>query len=130
MIVTETFGKALILERYFATAGLAGGILRHGEAKHIAQVADEAVAALCAEAVGCFAEMQAITLDYLKTRKQFGSITGSFQVLQHRADDMFVELKQSRSMAMCATMMAGENDATERQRAISAAKAKSANRRS
>ncbi|MGY3473543.1 acyl-CoA dehydrogenase family protein [Bradyrhizobium ottawaense] len=89
----------------------------------IARVADEAAAALCAEAVGCFAEMQATTLDYLKTRKQFGTTIGSFQVLQHRAVDMFVELEQSRSMTLYATMMAGENDAAERARAISAAKA-------
>ncbi|MBM7487953.1 pimeloyl-CoA dehydrogenase small subunit [Bradyrhizobium sp. USDA 3686] len=88
----------------------------------IARVADEAIAALCAEAVGSFAEMQAITLDYLKTRKQFGTTIGSFQVLQHRAVDMLIELEQSRSMAMYATMMAGENDAIERERAISAAK--------
>lgn len=89
----------------------------------ISRVADEAVAALCAEAVGCFAEMNAITLTYLKTRKQFGVTIGSFQVLQHRAVDMFVELEQSRSMAIYATMMAAEGDTTERERAISAAKA-------
>ncbi|MCK1726357.1 acyl-CoA dehydrogenase family protein [Bradyrhizobium sp. 142] len=89
----------------------------------ISRVADEAVAALCAEAVGCFTEMHAITLNYLKTRKQFGTTIGSFQVLQHRAVDMFVELEQSRSMAVYATMMAGEADAVERERAISAAKA-------
>ncbi|MCP1909515.1 pimeloyl-CoA dehydrogenase small subunit [Bradyrhizobium elkanii] len=89
----------------------------------IARVANEAIAALCAEAVGCFAEIQAITLEYLKTRKQFGSTIGSFQVLQHRAADMFVELEQSRSMAMYATMMADASDATARERAISAAKA-------
>lgn len=88
----------------------------------IARVADEGVAALCAEAVGCFAEMQAITLDYIKTRKQFGSAIGSFQVLQHRAVDMLIELEQSRSMAMYATMMVGESDASERERAVSAAK--------
>ncbi|MGY4230307.1 pimeloyl-CoA dehydrogenase small subunit [Bradyrhizobium sp. USDA 4503] len=88
----------------------------------ISRVADEAVAALCAEAVGCFAEMQAITVDYLKTREQFGKKIGTFQVLQHRAVDMFVELEQSRSMAMYAAMMAGESDVTERERAISAAK--------
>lgn len=89
----------------------------------ISRVADEAVAALCAEAVGCFDEMQAITLDYLKTRKQFGKTIASFQVLQHRSVDMFIELEQSRSMAMYATMMAGEKNASERERAISAAKA-------
>ncbi|OSI73203.1 acyl-CoA dehydrogenase family protein [Bradyrhizobium canariense] len=89
----------------------------------ISRVADEAIAAMCAEAVGCFAEMHAITVNYLKTRKQFGTTIGSFQVLQHRAVDMFVELEQSRSMSMFATMMAGESDATERERALSAAKA-------
>lgn len=89
----------------------------------IARVADEAIAALCAEAVGCFEEMHAITLDYLKTRQQFGTTIGSFQALQHRAVDIFVELEQSRSMAMYATMMAGEEDITERERAVSAAKA-------
>jgi len=89
----------------------------------ISRVADEAIAALCAEAIGCFAEMHAITVNYLKTRKQFGTTIGSFQVLQHRAVDMFVELEQSRSMATYATMMAGERDVTERERALSAAKA-------
>ncbi|WP_354202553.1 acyl-CoA dehydrogenase family protein [Bradyrhizobium sp. JR4.1] len=89
----------------------------------ISRVADEAIAALCAEAIGCFAEMHAITVNYLKTRKQFGTTIGSFQVLQHRAVDMFVELEQSRSMATYATMMAGESDVTERERALSAAKA-------
>ncbi|MET4222529.1 pimeloyl-CoA dehydrogenase small subunit [Bradyrhizobium sp. LB14.3] len=88
----------------------------------ISQVADEAVAAVCAEAVGCFAKMQSITLDYLKTRQQFGKTIGSFQVLQHRAVDMFVELEQSRSMAMYAAMMVAEKDATQRARAVSAAK--------
>ncbi|MET4046108.1 alkylation response protein AidB-like acyl-CoA dehydrogenase [Bradyrhizobium sp. RT6a] len=87
----------------------------------ILRVADEAVAALCAEAVGCFATMQSITLYYLKTRQQFGKTIGSFQVLQHRALDMFVKLEQSRSMAMYAAMAAKE-DATERGRAASAAK--------
>ncbi|WP_036012054.1 acyl-CoA dehydrogenase family protein [Bradyrhizobium yuanmingense] len=88
----------------------------------ISRVADEATAALCAEAVGSFAKMQAITLDHLKTREQFGRKIGEFQVLQHRAVDMFVELEQSRSMAMYATMMASEADAAERERAVSAAK--------
>lgn len=88
----------------------------------ISRVADEAMAALCAEAVGSFGEMQAITLDYLKTREQFGRKISTFQVLQHRAVDMFVEVEQSRSMAMYASMMVGDGDVTERERAVSAAK--------
>ncbi|TIN32411.1 MAG: pimeloyl-CoA dehydrogenase small subunit [Mesorhizobium sp.] len=88
----------------------------------ISRVADEAVAALCAEAVGCFGKMQTITVDYLKTREQFGRKIGTFQVLQHGAVDILVESEQSRSMAIYAAMMASECDATERERAVSAAK--------
>ena len=86
------------------------------------RVVDAAIAALCAEAVGLMQEMHAITVDYLKTRKQFGRAIGAFQVLQHRSVDMFVALEQARSMAIYATMMAGEADAEARRRAVSAAK--------
>lgn len=88
----------------------------------VERVVDEAIAALCAEAVGAMTMMHTTTLDYLKTRKQFGVTIGSFQAVQHRAADMFVALEQARSMAMFATMMAGENNAAERARAMSAAK--------
>jgi alkylation response protein AidB-like acyl-CoA dehydrogenase len=66
--------------------------------------------------------MQELTVEYLKTRKQFGVAIGSFQALQHRAVDMFVSVEQARSMALFANMMAGEADAAERGRAMSAAK--------
>ncbi len=88
----------------------------------IERVVDEAMAALAAEAVGAMAAMHELTVDYLKTRKQFGVPIGSFQVLQHRAVDMFVALEQARSLALLATMMVEEPDATERHRAIAAAK--------
>jgi len=88
----------------------------------IERIADEAMAALCAEAVGAMAAMHAITVDYMKTRKQFGVAIGSFQVLQHRAAEMLIALEQARSMAMLATMMAASDDAGERRAAISAAK--------
>src|SRR5918993_348585 len=88
----------------------------------VERVVDEAIAALCAEAVGCMGEMHALTVEYLKTRKQFGVPIGSFQALQHRGADMFVALEQARSMAMFATMMAQDENAAERRKAVSAAK--------
>jgi pimeloyl-CoA dehydrogenase small subunit len=88
------------------------------------RVVEEAIAAICAEAVGLMASMHDITVDYMKTRKQFGRAIGEFQVLQHRAVDMLVSLEQGRSMALYATTMAGEADDTARRRAISAAKAR------
>jgi pimeloyl-CoA dehydrogenase small subunit len=88
----------------------------------IEHVIDEAIAALCSEAVGVMQKMNELTLEYLKTRKQFGRPIGSFQVLQHRSVDMLVAFEQARSMAMFATVMAAEDNATERRRAIAAAK--------
>jgi len=83
---------------------------------------DEMLAALCAEAVGVMDAMHAMTVDYMKTRKQFGRAIGDNQALQHRAVDMYVSLEQARSMALYATMMASEPDPLERQRAMHAAK--------
>src|SRR5204863_1558178 len=88
----------------------------------IEQVVDIAIAALAAEAVGAMSAMHESTVDYLKQRKQFGVPIGNFQVLQHRAGEMLIALEQARSMAMLATMMAGEENADERCKAISAAK--------
>ncbi len=88
----------------------------------IEHVIDEAIAALCAEAVGTMQVMHDTTLEYLKTRKQFGRTIGSFQVLQHRSVDMLVALEQARSMAMFAAVMASEENPIERKRSIAAAK--------
>lgn len=86
-------------------------------------VVDQAIAALAAEAVGVMGAMHALTVDYLKVRKQFGVAIGQFQVLQHKAVDMFIATEQMRSIAMFATMMADSADADERARAMHAAKA-------
>jgi pimeloyl-CoA dehydrogenase small subunit len=88
----------------------------------IERVVDDARAALCAEAVGAMEESLKTTVEYMKTRSQFGVPIASFQVLQHRAADMFVALEQARSMAMFATMAADSDDAKERATSIAAAK--------
>jgi len=88
----------------------------------VERAVDEAIAALCAEAVGAMAAMHELTVEYLKTRRQFGREIGSFQILQHRAVEMLIALEQARSMAMFATMMAAEENAAERRSAVSAAK--------
>jgi pimeloyl-CoA dehydrogenase small subunit len=89
----------------------------------IERAVGETIAALSAEAVGAMSEAMTMTVEYLKTRKQFGVPIGSFQALQHRAADMTVALEQARSMMYLATMMATEDDADERAKVISAAKA-------
>ncbi|UXJ50213.1 acyl-CoA dehydrogenase family protein [Pseudomonas citronellolis] len=88
----------------------------------IEKAVDSALAALCAEAVGAMQQAFDMTVEYLKVRKQFGVLIGSFQALQHRAVDMLVMIEQARSMALYASMMSGEDDALERRRAIAAAK--------
>jgi alkylation response protein AidB-like acyl-CoA dehydrogenase len=89
----------------------------------IERALDYGIAALCAEAVGIMAALDEATLEYLKTRKQFGQPIGRFQALQHRMVDMVIATEQSRSMAMMAAVKADSPDAAERRRAISAAKA-------
>ncbi len=86
------------------------------------RVQDETLAALAAEAVGVMQAMHDLTVDYLKTRKQFGRAIGENQALQHRTVDMYVSLEQARSMALYATMMSTDPDPTERARAMHAAK--------
>jgi pimeloyl-CoA dehydrogenase small subunit len=103
--------------------GLEGVLGEPGNALPLVErVVDEGIAALCAEAVGAMAAMHELTVEYLKTRRQFGREIGGFQILQHRAVDMLIALEQARSMAMFATMMATEDNVAERRNAVAAAK--------
>ena len=88
----------------------------------VERVVDEARVALCAEAIGAMDESLKSTVEYLKTRKQFGVAIGQFQTLQHRAADMFVALEQARSMSIFASMASSFEDAKEREKAVAAAK--------
>jgi alkylation response protein AidB-like acyl-CoA dehydrogenase len=77
---------------------------------------------LCAEAVGAMDALFAATLEYLKTRQQFGVPIGKFQALQHRMADMYIHLEQARSMALLAAVRLRAGNAAERRQAVSAAK--------
>ena len=68
---------------------------------------DAGALALSAEAVGIMETCQEMTLDYLKTRKQFGAPLGSFQALQHRMVDMLSEIEQARSITILAASRMG-----------------------
>jgi len=91
----------------------------------IEEVVDFATALVCAEAVGAMKQANEATLEYLKTRKQFGVPIGTFQALQHRMVDMVIDAEQARSMAYLAcAKVDGETDPVERKRLLSAAKVK------
>ena len=83
---------------------------------------DYGAALLCAEGLGAMEAIFAATLEYLKTRTQFGVPIGKFQALQHRMADMYIHLEQARSMALLAAVKAEAADPQERRRAVSAAK--------
>ena len=85
------------------------------------KVVDNAIAALCAEAVGCFKVLNEATISYAKQRKQFGQPIANFQVLQHRMVDMFMAAEQAASMTFMVTLKLDEADKA-RKMAASAAK--------
>ena len=86
------------------------------------RVIDQAIAAVASEAVGAMASLVDMTLDYLKTRQQFGKPIGTNQALQHRMVDMYIALDEARSMALYGALMLREPDELLRRRALSATK--------
>jgi alkylation response protein AidB-like acyl-CoA dehydrogenase len=125
-------GKPAILKSYRTVDDLAAADIRLENAERINvektaldEVLDFGAALSCAEAVGAMKFACDTTLEYLKTRKQFGVPIGAFQALQHRMVDMFIAHEQARSMAClaCSKVDSAQN-AAERARAVSAAKIK------
>jgi alkylation response protein AidB-like acyl-CoA dehydrogenase len=116
-----TFSKVVLgADALLGTAGESGNAL-----PLIEEATDFATALLCAEAIGAMTDANAATLEYLKTRKQFGAPIGVNQALQHRMVEMFISTEQARSMAiLAASKVDNERDVRERQRAVSAAKVK------
>ncbi len=102
---------------------LLGTVSDGGAAREALEEAmDIGAAGACAEGAGLTRAVLHMTADYLRTREQFGVKIGTFQALQHRAVDMFVEAELCKSMAILAALRAGDPDATARRSAVSAAK--------
>jgi len=121
---TQSGARAADLALEKVTVGAEALIGAPGRALPIIERAvDRAIAALCAEAVGIINALNEATLNYLKTRKQFGVAIGTFQALKHKMADMLIAAEQAQSMAIIAAVHADSEDAADRHRAISAAKA-------
>lgn len=103
-------------------ARLDAGGAASGAASAIEKALDQGRAALCAEAVAIMQALIEATVEYLRTRQQFGQPIGRFQVLQHRVADMLIHLEQARSMSYLAAQHCRDEDAGERGRIHSAAR--------
>jgi alkylation response protein AidB-like acyl-CoA dehydrogenase len=103
-----------------------GRALTGGErdAAALDRIADYGIVLLCAEALGALDALNRATLEYTKNRTQFGGPIARFQVLQHRMVDMLIHAEQARSLTYLAAVRYASDDADERRRAVSAAKAR------
>ncbi|MCD0504609.1 acyl-CoA dehydrogenase family protein [Bordetella petrii] len=106
----------------------ADAILAQGQAAvdGLAAALEWGTAALCAHAAGAMERLLEITIDYLKTRRQFGQPLAAFQVLQHRMADMLVAKEMALSMAYVAAAALTETDAAQRRRMLASAKLEAA----
>jgi alkylation response protein AidB-like acyl-CoA dehydrogenase len=119
-----TMDGGRVAELAFKDARLDAGALLGEEGQGYAtleRAVGRGVLALCAEALGAMEAAKVATLDYLRTRKQFGIVIGSFQALQHRMADLLLEIEQARSAVINAAAALDEDRVT-RERALSAAK--------
>lgn len=117
--VDDQRAAEIVLEKVTvpADARLGGDVSRT-----LPAVLDYGLAALCAEAFGAMDRLLAATIQYSRSRVQFGAPIGSFQALQHRMAEMLMHLEQARSMSYLATAQCSNSNAAERGAALSAAK--------
>ncbi len=94
------------------------------DAAALERIADYGVVLLCGEAIGALDALNHATLDYTKTREQFGVPIARFQALQHRMVDMLIHAEQARSLTYLAAVRYASDDANARRKAVSAAKAR------
>jgi alkylation response protein AidB-like acyl-CoA dehydrogenase len=125
VVGTPTIDGGRVAELTFNNVQLDAGALLGTEGQGYAvleRAVGRGVLALCAESLGAMEAAKAATLDYLRTRKQFGVPIGSFQALQHRMADLLLEIEQARSAVINAAA-ALDSERIVRERALSAAKA-------
>ncbi len=112
---TVTFERVVVpVENLLAKGDRAKGALR--------KAIDFGIVALCAQACGAMAYLTDSTIQYLKTRKQFGQPLANFQVLQHRLGEMLIQSEMGLSMTYVATIALGDSDENKRSRLVSMAK--------
>ncbi|WCM20910.1 acyl-CoA dehydrogenase [Paraburkholderia bryophila] len=97
---------------------------KHAGAAALEHIADYGTVLLCAEAIGALDALNLATVEYTKTRQQFGQPIARFQALQHRMVEMLIHAEQARSATYLAAMRYTSGDPDERRRAVSAAKAR------
>ena len=131
LFVVEKAAKGVAIQSYATQDGARAGELKladtpasliceHGFAT-LELAADVGIAAACAEGVGVMDKLVALTVEYMNTRKQFGTTLSTFQALRHRMADVKMQLELGRSMSYFASLKLGE-PAPQRRRALSQAK--------
>lgn len=120
--IDGTRSAEVTLENVILSGDALVGELNQGFAP-LSKTVDLGIAALCNEAVGAMTRLFEMTIEHLRTRKQFGQPIGRFQALQHRAVELLTLVERSRSIALYAASRAALDDDNERRRAVSAAKA-------
>src|SRR6185436_2026354 len=102
-------------------AGTPATLIEEDALPTLEQAGDVGIAAACAEGVGVMDKLVALTVEYMNTRKQFGTTLATFQALRHRMADVKMQLELGRSMSYFASLKLGES-AAARRRALSQAK--------